>query len=182
MIKSFQINYLRVCVHVCFVRERWRESGPASWSNPFKWIICFIVSLVPLSGNGEESPDQLPPVWLGVHVHAEIHGSLWTNTPTVRLIHCTTVYLVPHSLWIIAFVAKLKLLSMEYILLVRWRCVVLSLPCLWGLCWHSWEAAGWRRPRWASDGTRCLPPHPLVLHTETGRTQSNMYTTKSCSK
>lgn len=86
------------------------------------------MSLVPLSGNGEESPDQLPPVWLGVHVHAEIHGSLWTNTHTVRLIHCTTVYLVPHSLWIIAFVAKLKLLSMEYILLVRWRCVFS--PCL----------------------------------------------------
>lgn len=32
--------------------------------------------LIPLPGHSEEGSDQLPPVGLGVHVHAEVHGSL----------------------------------------------------------------------------------------------------------
>lgn len=31
---------------------------------------------LPLPGDSEERSDKLPPVGLGVHVHAEVHGSL----------------------------------------------------------------------------------------------------------
>lgn len=30
----------------------------------------------PLPGDGEQGSDQLPPVGFGIHVHAEVHGSL----------------------------------------------------------------------------------------------------------
>lgn len=31
---------------------------------------------LPLSGDSEERSDEFPPVGFGVHVHAEVHGSL----------------------------------------------------------------------------------------------------------
>lgn len=44
-------------------------------------IVCIFV--LPLPGDGEEGSDKLPPVRFGVHVHAEIHGSLQEST------HCS---------------------------------------------------------------------------------------------
>lgn len=39
---------------------------------------------VPLPGDGEERSHQLPPVGLGVHVHAEVHGSLQRSGQGLR--------------------------------------------------------------------------------------------------
>lgn len=39
-------------------------------------ILTDVQTALPLPGDSEEGSDKLPPVGFGVHVHAEVHGSL----------------------------------------------------------------------------------------------------------
>jgi len=40
--------------------------------------------MLPLPGDSEEGSDELPPVRFGVHVHAEVHGSLQESTELIN--------------------------------------------------------------------------------------------------
>lgn len=68
----------RKCVRPCKVSKK-HDYCVKSGSS---LVILSLVSLKdqvragPLPGDGEQGSDQLPPVGFGVHVHAEVHGSL----------------------------------------------------------------------------------------------------------
>lgn len=56
---------------LCFIllhRRRDKKNNSA--------IQCWLRRGIPLPGNGEERPDELPAVGLCVHVHTEVHSSL----------------------------------------------------------------------------------------------------------